>query len=67
MAEIKYEFREGAKDFQIRVTLDGKFIGNIRPLRDSISIYGYRYFPKGASSGGEMFRTLDECKGSLES
>lgn len=45
----------------IRVTLDGKIAGYIKPNND-----GYRYYPLGDNFGGEWFKTIEEVKQSLE-
>jgi len=46
----------------LRVRLDGKLVGEIRPRQN-----GYRYYPKGCPSPGEWFPTIETIKGSLES
>lgn len=56
----------------IKVYLDGRHIGEIREVEKGesmlhgITIFGYQYFPKGSKTGGEIFDTLTQCKGSLE-
>lgn len=67
---IEYERkRKRDMDSPVTVKLDGKIAGEIRPIRpirDSINIYGWRYFPKGQVVGGEAFRTLRDCKMDIE-
>ena len=46
---------------QTQVKLEGKVIGSIR-----LSARGWQYFPYGQRKGGQIFRTLRECKESLE-
>lgn len=48
----------------IAVLLDGKIVGSIRPVAG-----GYRYFPrgKGEKFAGEVFKTIQQVKESLES
>ena len=48
----------------VRVRLNGKAIGEIR-LEASIESAGWRYFPKGQKTGGELFSSLSACKRSL--
>lgn len=45
----------------IRVYLDGKVAGSIR-----IEAGLYCYFPKTSKTGGDYFKSLEECKKSLE-
>lgn len=49
-----------------RVFLNKKYVGKIVKWMGSDGV-GYQYFPKGKSFGGEVFKTLGECKNSLES
>lgn len=49
------------KSDSIRVLLDGKVTGTIRPQYP-----GYAYVPRGNGGQGETFPTLEECKRSLE-
>lgn len=48
-------------DFSIRVLLDKKVVGTIRSFTQ-----GWQYRPRGASAYGEFFKTLAECKQSIE-
>jgi len=47
------------KEF-IEVRLDKKHIGNIKEGER-----GFQYFPKGQKDGGDVFSTIEKCKGSL--
>lgn len=60
---IEYEFVQGRKDWHINVRLNKKVVGRIKRNGD-----GFAYFPKGARKGvaGEIFKTVDEVKRSLE-
>lgn len=56
---LEYEW---VKDNLTIVFLDRKRVGKIKLVGD-----GWRYFPKGScKSGGDPFKTLEECKVSLE-
>lgn len=46
----------------VDVKLDGKTIGTIREQADG----GWQYFPKGAKTGGQVYRTQIGCRLSLE-
>ena len=43
------------------VKLDGKFVGEIKRFMS-----GWQYWPKNSKTGGEMFKSLQDCKNSLE-
>lgn len=58
---IEYEYTEGTYCAPIRVRLDSRFVGEIRPV-----LNGWRYFPKGSKDGGEVFNTVIDCQRSLE-
>lgn len=45
----------------VTVYLDGKAVGEIRSV-----VGGYQYFPKGSKNGGELLRTIEMVKASLE-
>ena len=45
----------------IRVNLGGKKVGEIRSVEG-----GWQYYPRGQSTGGEVFPTIGRCKESLE-
>lgn len=45
----------------VKVHLNGKHIGSIRHDGG-----GWRYFPKGWTTGGDIYPTLAACKASLE-
>jgi hypothetical protein len=45
----------------IAVRLDGRKVGEIRMLPN-----GFKYYPRGAKTGGESFPSLEACKSSLE-
>ena len=57
---LTYLYTEGRNDVDVKVRLDGKFIGTIKP-EDG----GWRYYPKGQSVGGDLFKTLGLCQKSL--
>jgi len=46
---------------KIDVLLDGKKVGEIRP-----SFSGFAYFPKRDKIGGQVYKTVEEVKFSLE-
>jgi hypothetical protein len=56
MIEFSWPIIQG----KVTVKLDGKLVGEIRQEAD-----GFRYFPKGQKTGGELFSTLPACKKSL--
>jgi len=56
---LSYKHSEETPD--VMVFLDNKKVGKIK-----CRSYGYRYYPKGAKTGGELFPTLEECQKSLE-
>lgn len=58
--EQEIAYRPIGSDY-IGVRLDGKLVGSIRYVNG-----GYQYFPLGQKRGGEVFKTLRECKYSLE-
>jgi hypothetical protein len=45
----------------IEVRLDGKVVGQIRPVNTG----GYQYIPKGQKTRGEVFQSIAEVKASL--
>jgi len=55
---ISYEY---VKNDLTVVYLDGKRVGKIVQ-----TLLGWQYFPKGSTLVGEPFKTLKECKQSLE-
>jgi hypothetical protein len=56
---IEYEYTEGARYVPVRVRLDGRIVGIIRPVREGTNDqYSWQYFPKGQKRGGEIFPTL---------
>ena len=56
---ITYEW---IKEKLVAVFLDGKRVGKIGKAHDD----KWRYFPKGSSTCGEPFETLEDCKKSIE-
>lgn len=62
---IEYEYTEGRKDCAIRVRIDGRLTGTIKPVSVD-RMRGWQYFPKGQREGGEIFLTVKECQRSLE-
>lgn len=62
---------------EIRVLLNGKHVGNIRECYNTPKsprhtgkpgpVIGYRYYPKGDKTGGDLYPTLRACELSLES
>lgn len=59
---ISYDYQEGRETHRIPVKLDGKKVGDIRMVDN-----GWQYFPKGQTTGGEIYPTLVLCQKSLES
>ena len=57
---IQYLYTEGRRDANVKVRLDGKIIGEIK-REDG----GWRYYPSGKKTGGELFTTLQQCQKSL--
>lgn len=57
---IEYEYTEGGRGVPVRVRVDKRISGEIRPVDG-----GWQYFPKGQKTGGEVFKTMDECQKSL--
>jgi len=53
-------FARETKSGVVKVFLDKKHVGNIRNVEG-----GYQYFPKGHKEGGEVFKTMFDCKNSL--
>lgn len=45
----------------MKVLLDGKIVGQIKTV-----FGGFSYFPKGSKTGGELFKTINLVKQSLE-
>lgn len=58
MSKITYAQHYGG---QTRVSLEGRWIGYIKQ-EDG----GWRYYPKGWTTGGDIYPTLAACKASLE-
>jgi hypothetical protein len=52
----------------VEVYLDGQLAGKIKKVSKdgTISGYGWQYFPKGQTKGGEIYPSLLACKKSLE-
>lgn len=65
MAHIEYEYNEGRNDCVIRVRLDGRVVGAIKPVSEN-KAKGWQYFPKGQEDGGDVFKTVAECQRSVE-
>ena len=51
-----------SNDGTISVYLDGKLVGKIHE-----HARGFRYYPTGAKTGGDIYKTIAEVKRSLES
>lgn len=65
MARIEYLYTEGRSDVPIGVRLDDKYVGDIRPVLSN-GEKGWRYFPKGQKTGGDLFKTAQACADSLQ-
>jgi hypothetical protein len=50
----------------VKVKLDRRVVGAIRPVTVNRRESGYQYFPKGQDKGGQTFSSLEACKTSLE-
>lgn len=68
--EYEYDSRRPDRTVPIKVRLDGKLAGEIRHVLEGTPGVnmreGWRYFPKGSRSGGELYSSPLECKQSLE-
>ena len=49
-------------DGNVKVKLDNTLVGTIK----NFGMIGFVYVPKGQRTGGQMFKTLDTCKASLQ-
>lgn len=58
---IEYLYTEGDINAPLKVRLDGKYCGDIKPVEG-----GWRYFPKGQKEGGARFETVNQIQKSLE-
>ena len=57
---LEYLYTEGNPNAPIKVRLDGKYCGDIKPLA-----HGWVYYPKGNKEHGEIFKTIQEVQDSL--
>jgi hypothetical protein len=58
---IEYSMGERATKVTLKVKLDGKYCGDIKPVGDK-----WAYFPKGKKEHGEIFSTTSEVQNDLE-
>ncbi len=57
---IEYLYTEGNMDAPLKVRLDGKYCGDIKPVKD-----GWAYYPKDKKDHGEVFSTIQDVQDSL--
>jgi hypothetical protein len=60
MSRIEYQYTEGRKDVPIAVRIDGKILGDIKPVEG-----GWQYVPRGSKVGGDIFATISQVQRSL--
>lgn len=58
---LEYRYTEGQRYAPVKVRLDGKHCGEIRPVEG-----GWQYFPKGQRIGGDVLPTISAVQRSLE-
>lgn len=73
MSIIEYQYTEGRRDVPIAVRVDGKIVGDIKPVWDKRvdltqkqELNGWQYVPRGQKTGGKIFATLQACQDSLK-
>lgn len=59
------EFKE--TPFYTEVLFDGQHVGIIKQerIKTILAVIGFRYWPKGSNTPGDLFPTLEACKQSL--
>lgn len=58
---LEFSYGKRAAKTTLKVKLDGKYCGDIKPSGD-----GWAYFPKGKKTGGEVFKSTQEVQDSLK-